>query len=327
MKDTRESAFAVAAAGTSTLGAQEHNDHRFFVDGCTTLVVDGRAAWGAGTSLGRATSTAALAGALSGVAQAEASAAVNPQEVVSCADELVGALHTERAHDAGIASITVAQLSSGPTPTLYLAWLGDCPALLLRGAHLQQLTRPHTRAQQMVEDGRISLQEAALHPASTDLTRAAGMGGPAETWSSEVHPGDKILVCTRGVPRALGLERLARLLARDRSPQQLTADLIAAAQDSGETESLTAVVMHIDPGGDQSAMNRLKALAPISFRGRFASSMHWSNPFDGPTTDLLDLTSTSIDRDSAAADPHPATCELPEPEHAISPEPTWSHHV
>ena len=57
----------------------------------------------------------------------------------------------------------------------YLASVGDSRGYLLRGEELRQLTVDHTRAQMLLERGRITAEQAQTHPDRHSLTRAVGV--------------------------------------------------------------------------------------------------------------------------------------------------------
>src|SRR5262249_59301937 len=63
---------------------------------------------------------------------------------------------------------------------LLVAHLGDSRAYLQRGEKLYQLTRDHTLAQDLVEQGRLTQSEVATHPRKHVLTRALGGGSGAD---------------------------------------------------------------------------------------------------------------------------------------------------
>lgn len=55
-----------------------------------------------------------------------------------------------------------------------LVHIGDSRAYLLRGGELSQLTQDHTDVQSRVDQGKVTLSEAASHPERAQLVRALG---------------------------------------------------------------------------------------------------------------------------------------------------------
>ena len=77
-----------------------------------------------------------------------------------------------------------------------LVHIGDSRAYLLRGGELSQLTQDHTYVQSLVDQGKLSPDEAASHPQRALLVRAlgAGAGRSRPTWRS-APPWSAIATC------------------------------------------------------------------------------------------------------------------------------------
>jgi PPM family protein phosphatase len=84
---------------------------------------------------------------------------------------------------------------------LGLAHIGDSRAYLLRDRHLERLTHDHTWVQSLVDDGKISESEAALHPHRSLLLKVLN-GQPTndpDLMMVPVLPGDRLMFCSDGV--------------------------------------------------------------------------------------------------------------------------------
>ena len=79
--------------------------------------------------------------------------------------------------------------------------VGDSRAYLLREGRLEQITHDHTWVQQLVDEGRISLEEADHHPQRSLLMRAIDGRGSVELDLSirEARVGDRYLLCSDGL--------------------------------------------------------------------------------------------------------------------------------
>ena len=93
-----------------------------------------------------------------------------------------------------------------------IAHVGDSRAYLLRDGALQQLTQDHTLVQQMVDEGNLDADEAERHPARHIMTRALGVEEQVavDQLTLDLHPGDRILLCSDG---------LTGMLVRRRHPR------------------------------------------------------------------------------------------------------------
>ncbi len=124
---------------------------------------------------------------------------------------------------------------------LRLAHLGDSSCWLLRRGRLRRLTEEHTHAAQLVRAGAVEVGSVAQRRLDSMLTRFAGMPGPAipQLATVRLRAGDRLLVATDGVTRALTVPALATLLAR---PGVVAADLVQAAADAGGRDDATALL-------------------------------------------------------------------------------------
>jgi protein phosphatase len=85
---------------------------------------------------------------------------------------------------------------------LGLVHVGDSRAYLLRDGVLTQITQDHTWVQRLVDEGRITEEEATTHPQRSLLMRALGSGDHVEPDLSirEVRAGDRYLACPASSP-------------------------------------------------------------------------------------------------------------------------------
>ena len=84
---------------------------------------------------------------------------------------------------------------------LGLAHIGDSRAYLLREGHLERLTHDHTWVQSLVDDGKISESEAAMHPHRSLLLKVLN-GQPTNDPDLAMVPvvaGDRLMFCSDGV--------------------------------------------------------------------------------------------------------------------------------
>ena len=101
-------------------------------------------------------------------------------------------------------------------PRLYVVHAGDSRCYLLRGARLHRITRDHTIAQQMVDRGTLTADQAAESRWNHVIWNCVG-GGKHEL-NPDVHkaalePGDVLLLCTDGLTKAVPDGRVAEVLA------------------------------------------------------------------------------------------------------------------
>ena len=85
------------------------------------------------------------------------------------------------------------------------------------------------------------------HPASSRLTAFVGMQSPAtpDVFIREVHPGDRILLCSDGLYGMTEERELARIMRSSRSPDRICQRLIDSANAHGGCDNIAAVYLQI----------------------------------------------------------------------------------
>ena len=125
-------------------------------------------------------------------------------------------------------------------PRLHLVHLGDSRAYLLRSGELRQLTRDHTVAQLMADEGQ---------PARTGLDHMLwnALSANGEVPEPDIHellliPGDCMLFCSDGLTNEVEDSELAAHLAQAASAQAAATSLVDLACERGSNDNVTAVV-------------------------------------------------------------------------------------
>jgi serine/threonine protein phosphatase PrpC len=131
-----------------------------------------------------------------------------------------------------------------------VAHIGDSRAYLLRDGELHRLTRDHTLVQSLLDEGRISQEEAATHPRRSWLIRTLQEGTPAEPdlFPLEGQVGDRYLVCSDGVTAVLDDAHIREVLDAIAEPADVVAQLIALANEGGGPDNITCVVADLVEG-------------------------------------------------------------------------------
>ena len=133
--------------------------------------------------------------------------------------------------------------------------VGDSRAYLLREGELSQLTHDHTYVQSLVDAGRITEEEASIHPRRSLMLRALDGIHPVEADLSvrEVRPGDRLMLCSDGLSGTMSAADIAALLAEG-DPTGSVTRLVDLALERGAPDNVTVVVADVvelpepDPG-------------------------------------------------------------------------------
>jgi PPM family protein phosphatase len=134
-----------------------------------------------------------------------------------------------------------------------LANVGDSRAYLLREGALRRLTEDHSVVAELVATGQISDWEANSHPQRNVVTRVLGAEASVQvdTFWLEAQDGDLVLLCSDGLTDMVAEEEFAKLLAADKSCEQITRDLVRAALAQGGEDNVTTVLFRIGPSQAQ----------------------------------------------------------------------------
>ena len=128
-------------------------------------------------------------------------------------------------------------------PRVYLVHVGDSRAFYLHKGRLKQLTRDQTTGEYMVDAGAWTEEQAAKAPMGGTLVSA--LGGDEMTVAVglvDLQPGDVLLLCTDGLTRHVGDERIAEILKRAPDAETACRELVADALAGGGHDNVTVLV-------------------------------------------------------------------------------------
>ena len=133
---------------------------------------------------------------------------------------------------------------------LFLAHAGDSRAYLCRGGSLRQLTRDHTRVQELVDAGVMTREEAATHRLRNVLTNVLGGGVPltdVDVHRVQLEPHDSVMLCSDGLYDLVKDDEIAATLAATTTSAAACRALIDLALERGAPDNVTAVVSRYEP--------------------------------------------------------------------------------
>jgi protein phosphatase len=130
---------------------------------------------------------------------------------------------------------------------LWVAHVGDSRAYRWRSGQLEQLTRDHTMAQKLRDEGLVQPQQRVPNWESV-LWNALGPSGEppqVEERHERLAPGDGLLLCSDGLTRHLADAELRRALARRAEPRDISRRLVDEANRAGGEDNITAIVAQV----------------------------------------------------------------------------------
>jgi PPM family protein phosphatase len=137
-----------------------------------------------------------------------------------------------------------------------IAHVGDSRAYLLRDGDLVRLTRDHSLVGELVARGKLTEEQAEMHPQRSVITRALGSEPDVEV---DVHvyqakAGDVFMVNSDGLTSMVPEARVKEILEGAPALEEAGKELIAAANDAGGRDNITVILFRLEEidGGARS---------------------------------------------------------------------------
>ena len=125
--------------------------------------------------------------------------------------------------------------------------VGDSRVYLLRSGTLQQLTADHTLVARWVAEGRLTQEQAAVHPQRSMLMRAVGHGRPlqVDVIEERLTDGDRLMICSDGLSEMINDELIFHLLTQGTAEESVWA-LVEAANRAGGHDNTTVAAVDVE---------------------------------------------------------------------------------
>lgn len=160
-------------------------------------------------------------------------------------------------HNVQIIGTTVVVLLAWDGYCGYL-WAGDSRIYLYRNGILTQLTRDHSRVEELKSLGNLASEDIINPPSRNMITRAVGAAGTLDldNETMEVNDGDMFLLCSDGLSNEVSEQEICNALALG-SCRQASDALIHMALKRGGHDNISAVVVRVDDlySSDKTVLN------------------------------------------------------------------------
>ena len=173
-------------------------------------------------------------------------------QVLVANTELGEAVHADSQLD-GMGTTLIAILRA--RDKLVLAHIGDSRALMVRDGAVTQITKDHSFVQNLVDEGRITAEEAQTHPQRSLVTRVltGADGDEPDLVVRRGRIGDRYLICSDGLTDYVARGTVEEVLLTVGDPGECADRLVALALRAGAPDNVTVVV------GDLVDINRVGA--------------------------------------------------------------------
>lgn len=130
----------------------------------------------------------------------------------------------------------------------YIAHVGDCRLYKVSENKMTQITNDHSYVAELVRSGKITEEQAAVHPDRHSITRAVGAESTviADGIICSVKDGDKIVMCSDGLTNMVSNNDILEIVNDESlSLQQRIDSLINLANENGGMDNITVIVIDI----------------------------------------------------------------------------------
>jgi PPM family protein phosphatase len=130
--------------------------------------------------------------------------------------------------------------------------VGDSRAYRIRDGELEQVTEDHSLVAELVRSGKLSPEEADVHPQRSVITRTVGTDPDVDvdTFSVDARPGDVFLLCSDGLTTMVDDSSILAVVQKNRTSLDKAARaLVDAANKGGGEDNITIVLFEIGEEG------------------------------------------------------------------------------
>lgn len=236
-------ALRFAARSNLGLGSKTRNEDSAFASPDLLVLADGMGGHAAGDTAS-ATVVAELM-ALDGESWGADEAAQQLRAAVLRANDRLREAMTADIETEGMGTTLIAFLRSGTK--LAMANIGDSRAYLVRDGVFTQLTKDHSFVQALLDEGRITPDEAEHHPQRSMVTRVLTGRDDDEPDISlrEARKGDRYLICSDGLSDYVAASTIEGIVTSQGSPGDIADRLIEIALKASTRDNVTVVVADV----------------------------------------------------------------------------------
>src|SRR5437763_14057213 len=171
-------------------------------------------------------------------------------EVARGANRQIHKMAQEDSAYAGMGTTFTAALVAGRE--IAIGHVGDSRLYRYRDGELERLTHDHSLVEEFVRQGKLTPQEAEVHPQRSIITRALGPEPDVEvdTYTHSGRDGDVYLINSDGLTGMISEDQVAEILRERESLEDAAEKLIAAANENGGKDNITVVLFRLGSDGE-----------------------------------------------------------------------------
>lgn len=124
---------------------------------------------------------------------------------------------------------------------LYVAHMGDSRAYLISDDKINQITTDHSMVQEMLDNGKLTIEEARNHPQKNIITRALGVSSDIKLEYNiiDIKKGDIVLSCTDGLTNTVEEQDIYNICKNPKNQEEAVSELITTGNKNGGNDNIT----------------------------------------------------------------------------------------
>lgn len=117
-------------------------------------------------------------------------------------------------------------------------------AILIKKDGISKITKDHSLVQQLIDEGSITEEEAAVHPNKNIITRALGTNASVEVDTFNVNLKDinRVLICTDGLSNEVSVNEMYEIIMKNSNNKDACKQLIDLSKLRGGRDNISVIV-------------------------------------------------------------------------------------
>lgn len=129
---------------------------------------------------------------------------------------------------------------------MFVGHMGDSRIYIIRSGEAIQVTKDHSYVEELIDSGRITREQAKIHPNRNIITRALGLDRDidVDTDAFDLVEGDRVLLCTDGLTNAVEDKELVEMACAVNEPKTAVKNMIDKANERGGRDNITLQLLY-----------------------------------------------------------------------------------
>ncbi|MFL0195962.1 Stp1/IreP family PP2C-type Ser/Thr phosphatase [Clostridium sp. WILCCON 0269] len=126
---------------------------------------------------------------------------------------------------------------------MIVANVGDSGCYIIEYSGITKITKDHSLVQQLVDEGSITEEEAAIHPNKNIITRAIGtnMSVEIDTFKVNLEDVSKVILCTDGLSNGVSMDEMYDIIIKNNNESSCK-QLIELSNLRGGRDNISVIV-------------------------------------------------------------------------------------